>query len=242
TLLTISFLTLTNTANAETLESIGISTTEGLHFDNRHRYAKLTVEENVTEGNVQLLANVFVESKDTNLYPVKLEFYINGQLFATQITTPTLPRPVGVDIGTDVASVPFNYTVVASVLHPNRTIHTVIEGVAFGTDLQSTLNCTLTLNAGTESPSVFTAENIETTQTGTDTFDLVFDAISTDAETLSVNTTVTVTGETASAILDLNNGITSSQISVTGSAVSSDSSLSSFELQSEAGTTTLSCS
>ena len=230
------------TAQAQTKETIGIETTEGLHFDIRHRYAKLSVTENITDGNVQLLANVFVESDSTKLYPVKLEFFVNGQLFATQITSASLPRPVGVDIGTDIATVPFNYTVVASVLHPNRTIHSILEGVAFGSNLQSTLDCTLTLDVDSETPSEFTADDINTTQTGSNTFDLVFDAINSDAETLTVTTTVNVSEDNASALLDLNNGTTNSQVSVSGTAVTGEDGLNSFEMQSESGATTLSCS
>ena len=104
-------------------------TTEGVsgEADKGRRSPVLSASTSVTTGNVKILVDAYVPSSQYQKFPIKFEFFVNRKLVLTQIRSSELPGPVGIDIGTKVASPPFNYSIVATLLHPNRQYTTVLN-------------------------------------------------------------------------------------------------------------------
>jgi hypothetical protein len=168
-----------NIGNSVTMTTSGVSGDE----DKFSRNPTLTVthqivNESATEpSRVKLLVDAYTVDDTFSKYPLRFDFFVNRKLFSTQIRSPELPGAVGVDIGTDIASPPFNYTVVATVLHPNRSFTTVLNGAVFSSDLIRKLDCSVTKPAATEgAEDVFTASSVDSLQKGNDTIALKYNA------------------------------------------------------------------
>ncbi len=69
-----------------------------------------------------------VPNEEYQKYPIQYDFFVNNRLFSSQVTSLQLPGPIGIDVGADVAPLPFNYTIKATVLHPNRSFTTMAFG------------------------------------------------------------------------------------------------------------------
>ena len=134
-LLSLALSMLSVVAEAQTLSNEGI---EGF-VDAKHRGPVLTVgpsyfasgsNEARSAGGAYglLLVDASVPNTDYKEYPIRFEFYVNRQLVSTQLRSEALPGPIGLSIPTSMATVPFNYSVVATVLYPNRSFSTVING------------------------------------------------------------------------------------------------------------------
>jgi hypothetical protein len=96
--------------------------------DKKRRSPIIFVDPKAEGRTVKILIDLFVPNEEYREYPVKVEFYVNRQLFATQIRSKELPGPLGVVLGPDVAVKPFNYSIVATLLHPNRQFVSVAQG------------------------------------------------------------------------------------------------------------------
>lgn len=214
------------------------------NMDANARSPQLSVTRVVTDAGVSLLADAFVPNKDYQIYPFRFDFYVNRKLYATQYRSTDLPGPVGVDIGPDVATIPFNYTVMATLIHPNKVFTTIISGAAYSNDFVATLDCDLTLNATTSDSTVFSASGIETSQSGDSDFVLSYSA--TD---ISTGDTVAVTGVintnssagTASSSLSVTRDGNATVNGVSGTFTVADSKIASLELTSSDGNIILSC-
>lgn len=150
----------------------------GKEVDKQHRGPNLTVGVQAQQNAAKILVAGKVLNKDYEHFPIRYQFFINRQLFRTQVSSPELPGPIGVDIGSDIATVPFNYTIVAEVLHPNRRFTTVVQGavtqadviVAPTTQVVTSLvdQCTLTLNLGEDNETTYSASQVTFKRSGTD--------------------------------------------------------------------------
>jgi len=221
-----------------------VLTSEGVagDVDRSRRGPSLSVSTRYTGPIVQILADAFVPNPQFARYPVEFQFFVNRTLRSTQLRSPELPGPVGIEVATKETPLPFNYSVVATVLHPNRHYTTVINGAAFAADLIGTFDCTLTRGAD-EAAEVFTAEEVTTSQSGNGTFTLSFTAEDAESDaTASVSAEVSVSGNEAMSTLAITAGGIPSTVPVSGKVVLSEGQLTELALSSSDGNTTISCS
>jgi len=140
-------------------------------IDKHHRAPILSVSTETTADGARILVDTSVPDPVYAKYPVRVDFFVNRKLFSSQIRSPELPGALGVDVPSALAALPFNYSVVATLVQPNRTFTTVINGAAFANTLGKVYDCTLTLpgevNSGDGVSSVeYLAESIPSSQTG----------------------------------------------------------------------------
>jgi hypothetical protein len=203
--------------------------------------------------HVKIVADAHIPNKDYDHLPVRYDFFVERRLFSSQIRTPQLTGAVGIDVGADVATIPFNYTVVATVLSPNgRNFTTLIDGAVFDSILTTTLDCTLVLDANNDSESTeYVSNNVETTQLGNNTFEFSFEEESVgdengDKANVAVSISVTTATNEASGLVTviINENVSSTRtVSVSGTAnFDTGGEIEGVTLNSEDGTTSLSCS
>jgi hypothetical protein len=244
-LLVTGMLLLSNAALAQRVTNVA----EGVvgDMDKKSRSPRVTVTTISSETGVKLLVDAEERSDEFKKYPIQFDFYVNRQFFTSQIRSVELPGAIGVDIGPDVATTPFNFTVVAKVLHPNRVYTTVFTGAAFNRNLTRTLDCTLTfadLSTDDESDGVsFVANDLTTTQSANNALGVSFeDVASTDEqEEASLSASITLSDTDATAQLTVTRNGTTSQVSATGTAEVEDSTIKTFKVMSEDGGIILSC-
>lgn len=203
-----------------------ILTSEGIagDIDKHHRSPFLSVSHKLENSSVKILADGYLPNKEFEKYPIQFDFFVNRRLFSSQIRSPELPGPIGIDVGRDIAAPPFNYTVVAKVLHPNKTYTTVINGAVFNNSLDLRLDCILTLNSVTIDNGTFQADAVSTTQISDDQLALSFEAESLAlGVTVAVDSNITVGESTASGSLSLVQDGTSTSHIVNGTVIRSDS-------------------
>jgi hypothetical protein len=141
-------------------------TTEGISgdVDKKRRGPVVSVGTDYTKGNgsagsekARILVDAFIPNGEYQKYPIRFDFYVNRQFFTSQLRSTELPGPVGIEVPAERAKVPFNYSVVATLLHPNREFTTILHGAIFANDLTSKLSkCTYSIakaTTGTENSS-----------------------------------------------------------------------------------------
>jgi hypothetical protein len=182
------------------------------HFDKERRGPVLTVSAKRVGDAGQILADAYIPYEDLNKFPIRFDFYVNGELFSSQLRTPELNRAVGITVPRERATLPFNYQVIATLLTPNRVYPTVIQGAIFETDLSAKLSCSVRI----ESPDLeeknmeYEATRVELTQSSSSSVSFNFTAnsdkgsvdlagsLSVEGTSLSGNITTTQNGETLS--------------------------------------------
>lgn len=202
----------------------------------------------ITRGDkvVSILADAHVVNEEYTDYPIQFDFFVNRKLFSSQIRSKALPGPVGVDVGTDVATPPFNYTVLAKLIHPNREFSTVIEGAVFATNLVTTFDCSLTIPGEDEDSTLFTESNITSGQSGNETIVVTLSSARGEngAKTLTSSSSLVVNSSDSSARGSLSYTLDGSQVTlpVSGSSVFTSGNLQEISVSSDDGETVLECS
>ncbi|MBX7138828.1 MAG: hypothetical protein K1X83_12700 [Oligoflexia bacterium] len=225
---------------AETLKKEGIAN----DVDKHHRNPMITVTTSNSDAGVKILADAAIINKEFEQYPVRVDFFINRRLFSSQYRSSGLPGALGVDIGPDIAVPPFNYSVVATILHPNRQYSSVLEGAVFTSSLSGeSLSCSVTLTYDDASEHVFSAENVSATQSGNNAVTVTFEGSEdSSGDKATPNLTLTISGETATATGTITkNSDTPSEVSLSGSAVLTEGALTSFSVSSTDQATTVEC-
>ncbi|RMG41790.1 MAG: hypothetical protein D6719_07805 [Candidatus Dadabacteria bacterium] len=241
----IAGVSLTTSLEAQSVTNL----TEGVSgdIDKYRRNPVVTVTTRLNPKNVDLLIDAYVPNEDFTKYPIKFDVYINRMLRWSFIRSKELPGPVAATVGRDIATPPFNFAVVARLLHPNRTYTTVFTGSAFSKKLINSFDCTLTMQGVLESDSeTYVVNNLKSTQLGNDTFSVAFE----NQKSVSGDTTATMTsqikvasdGTASGSITVAQNGGSGQVLTVTGTATVSDSGeLSSFNVATSDGNNTLAC-
>jgi len=244
TVMLFSLVALPCSAQEVTNRTVGISG----DMDYRDRSPDLGVTV-VPHGNrVQILADAHVPNEKYARYPLQFDFYVNRRLFSSQMRTTELPGAVGIDVFPDVATTPFNYTVVARVITPNgRYFTTVLQGAVFSSNLLTTLDCTV-LTGGIDGVEYVT-NGVSTTQRSNEGFALNFRAIpiTGDGRSLEVDASLALTGDgiVAGMVATAPSADSSALLSrnVSGTVeLSAGGSLESFDVQSDDGAIALRCS
>lgn len=223
----------------------------GDDVDKKRRGPLVTVTTTIENGTVKLLVDAFQQNKEYQDYPVQFDFFVNRQFFTSQIRSPELPGPIGIDVGPDVATPPFNYTIVAKVLHPNRTFTTVYTAAAFSSNLVNRFDCTLTITNPAmgdedESTSIFVANDVSTNQTSNSSVTLSFMDIESENgdEEVDLNGSFTISGDTdvTGTLSIARNDSLPTSVSVEGIIEREDGSVTALDVGSADETVELSCS
>lgn len=219
-----------SSSSSAALSSAGgsILTAEGVlgDTDSKRRAPQLRVQPQVLEGRVRLLADAYIPHPDLQDHPIEFEFFINRKLFTTQIRSKSLPGAVGVDIGPDVAVPPFNYSVVAKVVHPNRTFTTVLEGAVVSAtpdvSAEQFESCTITLTTvegDEEEIELFVGNNVGVGQSTPTSAAFTFSAQKSDStETASFEVTLTIEEGEAEGSVEVTRNGAAETYSVSGTA------------------------
>lgn len=201
--------------------------------------------------NPKIVADAVVNQKEMVVYPIKFEFYVNRNLVATQLRSPELPGPVGYEVVPSVATTPFNYAVIATLMYPNRSFSSAVYGAVYAQDITASLkSCTLTLanpsTDGSSSSQTYSASSITVLQQSNEAFSLSFTTSTlSDGSTASevvASSSLTLKGEKVSGSLTATRDGVKEKFTISGSATLSDSdSLESFDAKSGDGATELKC-
>ncbi len=222
------------------------NTVEGISgdIDKKRRGPSLSVNAFAEGSGAKILADAYVPNKEFAEYPIRFDFYINRRLFSSQIRTKELPGAVGVDVGSDIASIPFNYSVVATLLHPNRQFITTAYGVVYSSNLVGTLDCTLSVLDAAGDSADFSALEVKTVQSGNDTLSINFIAENSSDDTeVNVTSSLSISSDQASGSLSYSiENEAAKALSVSGSVTKGSSQeLTSISLASSDDSLTLDC-
>ena len=220
--------------------------------DKQSRSPVVTVSAIPGATNTRLLVDAYQRNDAYARYPMQFDFYINRKLFSSQYRSNRLPGPVGVDIGPDVATLPFNYAVVVKVLTPHGDPYTtVVESAVFANFLNGQLDCTVSF-ISTETAD-FVKNAVEVRQIGNESLQLSFEDASAIASSNTVSATFSATIDTSSSptnptmtgtLTTTINGMASSMRTetVTGTATLGTDSITAISVSSEDSSLTLKCS
>lgn len=203
--------------------------------DARGRNPELFVTRVVREDRVSLLVDAHVPHHDYQQYPIKFEFYINRHFFTSQIRSQELPGPVGVDIGPDLATPPFNYAVIAYVLHPTRSTHSMVTGAVFTNELSALFSCESDVGIalfGDDAVKTYSATEVSINQTGNNQIGLDFEARATDESKITISGTLNLEESTLSGVLSVSSDGSERLVTVTGQGILDNNTLTSLDVAS----------
>ncbi len=240
-----------------------VLTTEGISgdIDKKRRGPVLSVgvHRNQTDssgarggiGNTTLLVDAFVPNKEYERYPIRFDFFVNRKLVSSQLRSVELPGPIGVEVTPEMGSIPFNYSVVATLLHPNREFTTILNGAVTSATptppATAISSCTLEIVPGEgEELTVYVADTVTVTPGEDGNFSVSFQTSKLDdgsqGDPVSATADFTVTnGEVTGTLTTSVNG-NEETVDISGSAVVEGDSLQNIDVKPETGATALSCS
>ncbi len=234
-------------AQSATEVSSDVLVGEGIsgYMDRKHRNPIVSSRTVSRPGSVEILADAYIQNGDFDDAPIQFQFFVNRTLLKTQLRSVELPGAVGVTVTPDVATAPFNYSIVATTLHPNRTFTTVIHGAVFPTDLVATFDCTLALTDTDGVVTEYEASDVTSGQTGSDTLTLsLTEAASIDDSENTIDATATLNdaGAGSTGTLVTTKGDATLTHDVTGTITKSGGTVTAIDFTSSDGLATLTCS
>lgn len=232
---------------APVITAEGIQNGNDRDIDAHRRAPVISVGTDVQQssGIAKLSVDAFVPDSDYAPYPVRFDFFVNGELQSSQIRSPQLNRGLGIDVSLKEFPLPFNYTVVGTVIHPNRSFSSVIEGAVFSSTFTGSLDCTVTQSVSADgTPETFTASAVQASQTGNDAFSLDFDATNDNGDTGHVVSALSVTNGKGNGSLTLTVGgsPTTQTVSGTVTQASAGGDVSAIDVAASDKSISLSCS
>lgn len=209
-----------------------IATTEGISgdVDVHDRNPILSFGKDVFADSTRILVDAMVKNGDYSKYPIRFDFYVNGNLLLSQFRSQELPVPVGITLSKTEYPLPYNYTIVATLVTPNRTFSTTAYGSMTASDVSASLPCTVTINDVDYGADSVTA--------GAGTFSFNAEG---DGGTKEISVTLTIDGAAATGTVTVTGGDSDGTPSaVTGTAVTSNGTLTALEL-TDGSSLSLSC-
>lgn len=238
--------------------ALPVLVTEGVSgdIDLKHRSPLLSVgvtHATPEKGPVKILASATVTNEGYSKYPIRFDFYVNRTLLSTQMSSVELPGPVGIDVSRTQAQLPFNYSVVATVITPNRDFSTVLHGAVFAASQKSGVSsCTYSVNSADGTSLSLTSKEVLVSQTGNNSYTISFsgvlaDPASTaagekpaDTEPATITAKIELDGTTATGTLTSSQS--AEELEVTGKGTRDAETLESVTLTSKDETASLTCS
>lgn len=221
---------------------------EGIAGDiDKKRRSPVVGARNINEsGGVKIVVDAYIPNEDYQKYPIQLDFYIDRRLFSSQIRSPEISGPLGIDVGPDIASLPFNYVIVARTLHPNREFTTVLSAPTLEFGVTESFNCSLVQAKANANPTLeVTANSVTPEQSDAQHVSIILKTNDASGKkNVSLVATLNVNNSTSSAsgTLSLNVDGESQVIQVSGDANIEGDVLKSFELESSDKSTIFNCS
>jgi hypothetical protein len=238
----------------------GSVTGEGISgdVDSKRRGPVVGVGSRVSASQVQLLIDAHIPNPEYRKYPIRFDIYVNRHLEVSQIRATEVPGAVGLTLARSEITLPFNYSVVATLLHPNREFATIVHGAVFEASLSRSLDCTLTLTSSasveeeSSNSTEFQADDVTSTQPNSSSLELSFEAqeaVTEDADSADVKLSASVASSSdtqgrnaLSGTLTVKTDETPKTYTVEGSALLSDGLLGEFSVSSADGSVELECS
>ena len=159
----VSFFNVTNVHSQEAAEGVGTT------IDKKRRSPVIVLGTERTAGNVKILVDAYVPNSEYAEYPIKFDFLVNGESYTSQVRSKEFNRPIGIDIPSTKQAAPFNYTIIATLLHPNRQFVSMAQGAVYGKNLSGKLSCTATILDGSTPVATATPTTIQDTDETEDT-------------------------------------------------------------------------
>ena len=211
--------------------------------DKQHRNPVVSLGTRVSKGNTKILVDAYIPNETYEKYPIRFEFFVNRSFLTAQIRAQELPGPIGVDVPERLAKPPFNYAVVATLLHPNRQFTTTMYGIVYPTALSASLPCTLSVAGADGATTDYSAAAVNIEQTAADALALSLTEAKTEdgEESADASAAVTVTGKAASGTLSYTINGEATSLDVTGTAEITDEQLTALVLTSKDESVSLSC-
>jgi len=192
-----------------------------------------------TEGDkTTLLVDALVPNEDYQQYPIQFQFFVNRRLVSTQIRSKELPGAIGIEVTPQMATRPFNYTIVATLLHPNRQFVSVAQGAVYSQTFPSSLPCTLTLTEDGKKVE-YQRATVPLAQSGNASFTLSYEAVNTIEGSREVKGNFTFSGNTITGSLTSDKG--EAALLVQGTLKRQGERITGFEVKDGAGTAQLNC-
>lgn len=241
----------TSSASSAANMDNGTISTEGIvgDVDSGRRGPVLTFSTEVSAdgSSAKILADTQIINEEFRKYPISVDFYVNGKLFSKQFRSLELPAPLGIDVPKELAPVPFNFSIVATLLHPNRQYVTIAQG-AVTNDSSSTaaLECTSTETFSDGSSDVVITGTVDSSISADNTLEFTLtDGDKSSQVTLSIAASASSTTREATGTATVQQGsIAAVSYDVSGSVEASGSVVSSIDVSSADDTDsqlTLSC-
>lgn len=211
--------------------------------DKGRRGPVLSVSHSVDSSGATILVDAYTPSSEFTKYPIRFDFFINRSLYASQLRSSEQPGAIGVTVPSTVATVPFNYAIIATVLHPNRLYTTVAEGKVFTSDLSTTLTCTVT-TAGTADTdgNEYTVAGISTNQSANANVNFTFTAPASDpAPGASVSVNLTTSGANATGTISITEDGNETSSDISGVVERQSDQLTFLELSSDGAAPSITC-
>ncbi|GEM_PF-5665402 len=204
------------------------------HMDKDRRGPVLTVTASRVGDSGQILADAYIPYEELNRFPIRFEFYVNGELYSSQLRSPELNRAVGITVPRERASLPFNYQVIATLLTPNRVYPTVIQGAVFETDLTAKAACTVSIESADleEEATEYRAPSADLIQSSSSSMNVSFTATSDDSS-LEVSGVLSVSGNSVSGSLSTTQNEETVSRSVAGTFEKDGDTISSLSVSAE---------
>lgn len=198
----------------------------------------------------RILADAYIPNSDYEEYPIKFDFYINRQLRSTQLRSLSLPGAIGFDVPVSMAAPTFNYAVIATLIYPNRSFSTVIDGEV--TDSNTPVNptptagglasCTMTLTSLSGTTTTYTAAEIEGGTVANNETTISFTAVGqSTGSTVPTSLALTIDGSSASGELTTTVSGSEGTTEVAGTITVSGDAVESLSVQSDDQKTSVSC-
>ena len=208
--------------------------------DLKDRSPLLTYTKDVTSTQSKISASATVVNDGYKKYPIRYDFYINGELFSSQVTSTELPLTPTITLDRTDHPLPYNYTIVATLITPNRTISTTSYGSVVESEVGIPRACTLTsTDSSLPSPS-YTASSVSFSGDSTK-LNTTFTGVASDGNgdkdftvTLTISNGTTATGTISISALK-------TDASVSGTVTFTDGVLSAVQVNNTDSTITLDC-
>ena len=204
----------------------------------------------------RILADAYIPNTDYEEYPIRFDFFINRELVSSQLRSPAQPGAIALTLPASEIAPPFTYSVIATLLYPNRSFSTVINGtltpnnptpVPTGTPSPSSLSkCTLTLtNTGGSTTTNYEATTITGGEVSDNSTTISFTAteVTTNSTSSTVPTSLAldISGDTGSGDLSTTVSGKTTTTAVDGPVSVSNNAVASLSLESDGATTKLVC-
>lgn len=230
--------------------------------DKKHRNPVLTINPQYFDASTseakaaggafgRILADAYIPASEYQEYPIRFDFFINRVLVSSQLRSLAQPGAIALTIPHSMAKPPYSYTVIATLVYPNRSFSTQMYGEITGDAATPTpapeglSSCSMTLPNSEGGSTSYSASSISGGTVINEETTITFTAVSTSATGVggSVPTTLTLSIDSETAVGELTTTVNGSNTTtdVSGTVTVSNSKVNALAVTSDSGTTKVSC-